>query len=293
MMQLIRETRDSLRASPLFALFLLISLVYAGLIGLMVALMASGLNTFLPGPFAQMTHFTEPHHRVHDLTFGFLFAPAVVGIIAQLRRPARNIAGMVMALIPWTALLLAAFLSGSFGPVILFNPSRLAAVVTLVTALLHPTGGAFFSSFRLSRIDWNLLGLVVVAAVPLLVFATANIELQATVSDEHAGMGHYGFMAAFSFTVVGIAALASLRPDGWRLGAWMAGVLPILLGLTSLVYPKVGSSLDLMWAIAAIAWGAIFIAASEVSKNKETSALIDVRRAAPTSEGAREMKVGG
>jgi hypothetical protein len=68
---------------------------------------------------------------VSTTSFGFLFAPAVVGIIAQLRRPARNVAGMVMALIPWTALLLAAFFSGSFGSVVLFNPSRLAAVVTL------------------------------------------------------------------------------------------------------------------------------------------------------------------
>src|SRR3990170_1426711 len=100
-MQVVRETISNLRASPLFAIFLLISLIYAGFIGLMVALMASGLNNVLPGPFAQMTHFTEPHHRVHDLTFGFLFAPAVVGIIAQLRRPASNVAGMVMALIPW------------------------------------------------------------------------------------------------------------------------------------------------------------------------------------------------
>jgi len=291
MMSLLRETRESLRSSPFFALFVVISLAYVGLIGLMVALMAFRLNTLLPGPFAQMTHFTEPHHRVHDLTFGFLFAPAVVGILAQLRRPAQNVAGMTMALIPWVALLLAAVLSDAFIAVVLSNPSRLAIVVTLFTALLHPSGRTFFSSVRLPRINWNLLGLVAVAAVPLLAFAATNIQLQATVLDEHAGMGHYGFMAAFAFTVVGIGLLASLRPEGWRLAAWIAGVLPALLGLTSIVYPNVASSLDLIWAVAAIAWGAAFIVATEVSKNKERS-VVGVRGAVPAAEGAQEIEIG-
>lgn len=291
-MSLLRETRESLRSSPLFALFVVIALAYVGLIGLMVALMASGLNSVLPGPFAQMTHFTEPHHRVHDLTFGFLFAPAVIGILVQLRRPAKNVAGMMMALIPWVALLLAAVLSGSFGPVILFNPSRLAIVVTLFTALLHPSGRAFFTSFRLSLINWNLLGLVAVAAVPLLAFAATNIELQATVADEHAGMGHYGFMAAFSLTVIGVGVLASLRPEGWRVTAWVTGVLPVLLGITSLVYPNVASRLELVWAIAAIGWGVLFIAAGEVTRHKESSALLGMGRARAASEQAEPLKVG-
>lgn len=283
-MSLLRETRESLRASPLFAIFVLISLAYVGLIGLMVALMALRLNTLLPGPFAQMTHFTEPPHRVHDLTFGFLFAPAVIGILTQLRRPAKNIAGMVMALIPWIALLLVALVSGSFGPVILFNPSRLAIMVTLFTALLHPTGRAFFRSFSWPRINWNLLALVGVAAVPLLAFAATNIELQATISDEHAGMGHYGFMAAFALTVMGSGVLASLRPEGWRVAGWVAGSLPVLLGITSIVYPNVASRLDVIWAVAAIAWGVMFIAASEVTMNKESSIRLGVRRGDPISE---------
>jgi hypothetical protein len=188
-----------------------------------------------------------------------------------------------MALIPWVALLLAAVLSDAFIAVVLSNPSRLAIVVTLFTALLHPSGRTFFSSVRLPRINWNLLGLVAVAAVPLLAFAATNIQLQATVLDEHAGMGHYGFMAAFAFTVVGIGLLASLRPEGWRLAAWIAGVLPALLGLTS--------SLDLIWAVAAIAWGAAFIVATEVSKNKERS-VVGVRGAVPAAEGAQEIEIG-
>jgi membrane-bound metal-dependent hydrolase YbcI (DUF457 family) len=84
---------------------------------------------------------------------------------------------------------------------------------------LHPTGRAFFRLFNVSRINWVLLALVIIAAVPLLAFASTNIRLQATVAEDHAEMGHYGFMAAFGFTVVAVGVLASLRPDGWSLTA--------------------------------------------------------------------------
>ncbi|MPZ15355.1 MAG: hypothetical protein GEU73_13185 [Chloroflexi bacterium] len=61
------ETIQSLRASPVFALAVLLSLGTAGLIGLMVLMMQ-----LQPG-FLGMTHFADPRHRIHDLTFGFLF----------------------------------------------------------------------------------------------------------------------------------------------------------------------------------------------------------------------------
>jgi hypothetical protein len=59
---------------------------------------------------------------------------------------------------------------------------------------------------------------------------------------------------------VGIGLLASLRPAGWRLIAWVAGILPLLVGVTSLVYPDATSSLSLPWALGAIAWSVAFTA---------------------------------
>jgi hypothetical protein len=111
-----------------------------------------------------------------------------------------------------------------------------------------------------------MLVLVVIAAVPLVGFASSNLALQGTVRDDHAVMGHYGFMAAFGYTVIGAGLLASLRPDGWRLTAWVAGLLPALLGLASLVLPGVSSSLSLVWALAAMAWGVTFVAVAEVMR---------------------------
>jgi hypothetical protein len=99
-----REMVQTFRASPVFVLAVLITLALAALNAGMVVLMNVAPG-FLPGALGRMTHFAEPHHRIHDLTFGFLFMPAVFGMLAQLRRPVANIAGALMALVPWTGLL--------------------------------------------------------------------------------------------------------------------------------------------------------------------------------------------
>lgn len=255
------EITQSFRTAPLFALAVLLTLGVTGIIGLMVFLMV-----VLKHGFLGITHGTDPSHRVHDLTFGFLFGVTVMGLLAQLRRPWANVAGMLMALIPWGGLLLAGILSADVYRVMVINPSRLVAPATVITALLHPTGRAFFRSFSVSRVNWVMLALVIIASVPLLAFTIVNIRLQRTVPDDHAAMGHYGFMAAFGFTVIGVSLLASLRPDGWRLTAWVAGILPTLLGLISLAYPGNASSLSRAWALAAIAWGILFIVVAELTQ---------------------------
>ena len=235
----------------MFFLVVLVTLGLLGLIGLMVLLMQ-----LQPG-FMGMAHGTEPHHRVHDLTFGFLLSPAVVGLLAQLRTPSRNVAGQLMALVPWIALLLAFLLATTW---LVFAPAPVLAALTLLATILHPARRDFLRSFNVARVNRVMLALVVIATVPLLAFASTNIGLQRTLTNDHAALGHYGFMAAFSFTVIGIGLLASVRPPGWRLTAFVAGVLPALLGLASLLYPDNDSSLGSQWAVAAIAWGVIFVA---------------------------------
>lgn len=273
MTSVLRETRHSLRASPIFAFYVLLALGLAAFNGWMVFLMWLGVP--LPGGFGQMTHGTIEAHRIHDLTFAYLFVPAIAGMLVQLWRPAKNVAGQVMALIPWAALLL------SVGLTLVvtnywrgLNPAwRGVAAVGVIAALLHPTGRAFFRSFRVTRINWMMLALVGIAAVPLLMFASTNIRLQGTVADEHALLGHYGFMAAFAFTVIGVGVLASLRADGWRLTAWVTGLLPVLLGVTSLIFPDSSSSLGPIWALAAITWGVVFVVVAQLTKNAEGPTL--------------------
>ena len=247
----------SLRASPVFALLVLATLGLFGLLG--VVLVQDDL-------IGGHTHFREHHHRVHDLTFAFLFGTAGVGLLGQLRTPSENVAGQLMALVPWIALAVVVPLTNywaAHATGFVMVATALFGALTLNAAIFHPTGSELFRSFSVSRVDRLMLALVAVAAVPLLAYASTNIELQRTVTDDHAMLGHYGFMAAFCFNVIGVGLLSSLRPDGWRLTAWVAGALPILLGLASLVFPDVASSLTLIWALAAIAWGVVFIVAAE------------------------------
>lgn len=259
-------------------LFTLVVLITLGLVGfnfLMVILMQ-----LKPG-FLGMTHFQEPHHRVHDLTFGFLVGTTTVGMLSQLRSPSKNVAGQLVALFPWIGLMVGFVLTDTWVP---FDLAVALGGSTLLATVLHPTGRAFFQSFSIKRANWAMLALVIIAAVPLLAFGATNIELQRTVTNDHAALGHYGFMAAFSLTIIGAGVVASLRPDGWWLSAWVAGFLPVLLGLTSLVYPNVDSSLSLNWAIAAIAWGVAFVAAAEITQDVESPTLLGKRGALSKSE---------
>jgi hypothetical protein len=275
------ELKQSLGGSPVFALVVLFTLALVGFIGVVLVqpnLIAGLLGQDTAGHISG--HFRDPPHRVHDLAFGFVFGTAVVGMLAQLRRPSLNVAGQLMALIPWAGLGLGFALTNSFT----FAAAPILAAFTLLATILHPTGGDFFRSFSISRVNRVMLALIVIAAVPLLASASTNIGLQRTLTNDHAALGHYGFMAAFAFTVIGVSLLASLRPDGWRLTAWVGGLLPALLGVASLVYRDVASSLGLVWSLAAIAWGVAFISAAELTGKRRVPTLLGSRSAASRSE---------
>jgi len=245
-----------------FFLVVVLTLGLAGLFAGMVVLM-----NVQPG-FMGMAHFTELHHRIHDLTFASLNATATVGMLAQLRRPVRNIAGQLMALIPFGALLLAVALTNTS---VLSPPWLLVGAAAVLATMLHPVGDPL-RSFSAARLDRPMLALVGVAAVPLLAFAWTNIALQRAGPSDHALLGHYGYLAALSFSVIGVGILSSLRPDGWRLTGWVAAGLPAALGVASLVYPDVDSSLTPPWAIAAIAWAVLFLARVEIGRGREAAA---------------------
>jgi hypothetical protein len=174
------------------------------------------------------------------------------------------------------ALVLAAALTNA--AVLSFPWVSVGALVVFAT-VLHPTMGGFLRSLRSSRADRGMLGLVAVAAAPLLAFAFSQPEQQRRGVGEHAMLGHYGFMAAFSFTVIGIGLLSSVRPERWRPLAWVAGAGAASLGLTSILCPDVESRLELPAALAAIGWSVAFVTQAErIVRSRAPSE----RRAVPT-----------
>ncbi len=238
----------TVRTWPIFTFYIAATVAVATIIGLITINIID----------LDMQHFGEASHRTHDVAYGALFTTLVVGVVVQLRHPERNVAGMVMALVPSASLLLAAVLVDDLDRVFEFNPLRYAAALAAVTALLHPSGSAFFRSFRLRSVSWPMGAMVAAAVVPLLVFASTNVDQQREVTDMHTFMGHYGFMAALAFTIVGVGILASLRSVGWRLTAWVTSLLVAVLGVTSLLYPDAASSVAAGWAVAALAWAGGF-----------------------------------
>jgi hypothetical protein len=262
-----REVGRTLRGSPAFAAALVLTLAAAAFNGLLVTLMALRLDGLLPDPFAQMGHFTQVHHRVHDLTFALLFLPTLVGVLAQVRRPANSIGPMLMALGPQVGLgltlVLTVTLSGNAQ--VLQPPWLMVGAAVLIATGLHPAGRDFPGAFRLGRASPPMLAATTLAVIPWVGFAATNIRLQGAVTDDHAAAGHYGFMAAFALTALALALLASLRPVGWRLTAGVAALLPTLLAAASIAYPEATSSLSLPWATAAITWSLAFSVAARLA----------------------------
>lgn len=199
-------------------------------------------------------------HRVHDVSFDALNGVAVIGLLAQLRGPKRNVASQLMALIPSVALLLATAVTNVW---VLQLPWLLIAVGVVVATIFHPIGDPLLA-FPGTRPDRVLLALVGVATIPLLALAWTMIGLQRAGPSQHALEGHYGFVAALCFTTLGVALLASARPTGWRPTAWVAGALPVVLGAVSLQSPQADSALSTGWAVVAISWGVAFVIRAEL-----------------------------
>jgi hypothetical protein len=108
-----------------------------------------------------------------------------------------------------------------------------------------------------------MAGLVALAAVPWLVFAFTEAQLQwrNVAGDSHAAMEHWATFALMAVTIVVAGLIGSTDHTGWRLPAWIAALASIDHGLHSLAFPDVASSTSTPWAVAAIVWGCVYAVA--------------------------------
>jgi hypothetical protein len=258
----------------------------------LVVLFALMILFMSPLPYAALGWFLEDAitHRIHETAFGFIFVLSLVGLLAQLRRPTYKIAQMWQAAIPiWLTIFAIILIGEPIDPTIL-----LFLVIPALLIVLHPGRPLLFRPpIDPSR---TLAALTLVAAVPLLSFAITEFRtgqdaaaiagdvianLPDDISDKEAErrvratadnpedeqkalhFGHWSAMAAFAVSIVVLAGLASLRPPGWRLPAWSAGIASFVYGLASLVVPDDASAATAVWAILAMVWGIGFIVAAE------------------------------
>ena len=229
--------------------------------GLFVLLFVGMLTFVVPVlPIAITGWFSHTElaaHQIHDTLAAILLWSALVGVLLQAVRPNRQVGGMQQSL----AVLLsinAAVLLGKFS----FPPILIFLGLAVATAVFHPARHDLLPRF--DRANWPLLGLALLAAIPLLLFASEQIRLQGLhiPNDTHAEVGHWALMGGYGIAILLLGLLAGLRPSGWRVPAWSAGLLAILMGFASLVLHG-ASALSPLWGVLAMVWGIVFIGASE------------------------------
>lgn len=216
---------------------------------------------WLPGDtlLSMIDDFTPAHlgHRTHFMNAGVIAWAVVLGVFVQLRTPARREAPMLHALIIALGASVLFALSGSLGDWLLEEVTLL--IPLLLLAFLHPRARQLI---RMPTWDRGMAGLAAVAAVPWLVFAFTQAQLQwrNVAGDVHAEAEHWAAAALMALVVVACAFIGSTIHSGWRLTAWVAVLASANYGLHSLVFAEQASAASTPWATAAIAWGVIYAA---------------------------------
>jgi hypothetical protein len=119
-------------------------------------------------------------------------------------------------------------------------------------------------ALAVGRVSPSLAVLVAVAALPLVIYALEQAELQRIdFSSEHAEFNHWVETSFYAVAVLLLGLVAAWRPAANRLTAWCAGLGLAILGGASLALGHYASSFDGPWAWAALLGGLVFISVAE------------------------------
>jgi hypothetical protein len=109
-----------------------------------------------------------------------------------------------------------------------------------------------------------MLAVVVVGAVPLVMYALGQAQLQRTdLFSEHTAFFHWVETSFYAIAILLLGFLAALRPDAFRLAAWMGGSALVILGAASVLFGQHASAIAAPWGWAALAGGLAFISVGE------------------------------
>jgi hypothetical protein len=138
-----------------------------------------------------------------------------------------------------------------------------------------------------------LLALAGAAAVPAVVLAVDWVEAARRGRppvDITNGLDHWPMQAALVLAIVAVAVVAAGRPIDGRLPAWCAGGSAAWLGGMSVAYPDHAGSLGGVLGVAAVLWGAAFVAVGELAAARAHRAAGSPRRSA--SQRSRSRRAG-
>lgn len=246
----------STRAKVRFGAFSIVALALLVLNGVMTP------SHVLTAPFVGWIQDLGTH-QVHDMTIAaliwlMLMIPLVLLLYHPMTRVNTVLAPLVL-LVPHAVL---AYLVDSF----LFMPMVVMSSLALLVVLLHPAGRSLARFDRIETIDKRLVGVYVLAAIPLLVYAGLEVAKQLGPVDEHVVIVHYGGMAVGAFYIVLMGALAVARVRDWRYATWSTGSVAAFIGLVSVVYPTVESSVGVIGGSLLVLWAVAFVAGVEYTR---------------------------
>jgi hypothetical protein len=231
---------------------------FYGLSGLFTLFLTFELFAHLLGPTPVVTDWARGHH-IHSLAHFVLTAVLILAVGGGLHPFTRRIAGLqglllvqvlglIVSVVAWQG-----FHNLEF-PVFNFT---LYGVIAVILAVLHPERGRLFTG---GAIEPRLAAMAGLAFLPLMVYAVGQVAKQLSNAEPvHAVVGHFALSGALAVGLLGLAGLAALRTDGWRLPLWSSGLAVVALGMGSIAFPSEASSFGLVGGLAAIAWGATLI----------------------------------
>lgn len=204
-------------------------------------------------------------HQVHDqLLFTFLWIALVVPFALLLYHPTgrvNTVLAPVLFAAPWVVMAVVVD-----SPILMLGV--IFGVLGVLALALHPAGRSVLAFDRIESVDRNLAGLFAVGAVPLAAYGGIELYKQFTITDDHALFVHFGSMALAAFFVVVMGGLAVLRERDWRFAAWSAGLTAAVLGVVSVAYPAIESSLGLVGGGLLVLWAVAFVAAVEYVRRR-------------------------
>jgi len=205
-------------------------------------------------------------HGVHNaIVAALLLGLSAPPVIQVARAPDRSIRALVILAAVAIAGLATMAMSLTLDPFTL----PFVLLIGVLWAVVPSREGAI----PVGRPSLIMLALAMVAAVPLVVFALCQAELQRTDdSSEHAAFFHWVETSFYAIAILLLGFLAALRPTGLRLAGWMAGIALAVLGAASVALGQHASALPAPWGWAALLGGVAFLAAGEWEARRQALA---------------------
>jgi len=219
----------------------------------------------------------QARNQVLDVGWGAMFGVILpLGLLAQLRRPERRIAGIQQTALVAIALALAG-VAGEAWWYLVLGGGVAGAFAVLVA--LHPARQTLLAR---GPLDPTMLVLAVVAALPILVYAWRMARAQRRdlppVDAVSNGLHHWTVMAAVALAVLLLVSLAALGTSGAGIPATSAAIAAGAWAISCLLAPAAAAGSEgHTWAWVALAGAVVILLVVAAARTRDKAVAAEAR----------------